>query len=253
MTHTDISVGELCELNTAATERDSGALAISGLSAGYGSTPVLHGVSLEVGAGEIVCVLGRNGVGKSTLLKAVIGILRPTGGTVSVGSRDVTRLRSHRVAREGVAYAAQEQGLFANLSVRDNLRLASGKKLDETISAAAGLFPFIASRLDQRVGTLSGGEQKMLLTARALAGQPKLALLDEISEGVQPSLIAGLREAVVSTNASHGTAVLLVEQNLDFALSVASRFYVLEKGHVVASGATDDDDAESLIGSHLVV
>src|SRR6266849_623899 len=118
-------------------------LSVDGISAVYGSTPVLHDLSLHVAPGEIVCVLGRNGVGKSTLLKAVIGIVRPAAGKIKVTSREVTRLRSCRIARQGVSYAAQEHGLFANLSVRDNLRLAANGRLDEALSQASGLFDFI--------------------------------------------------------------------------------------------------------------
>jgi branched-chain amino acid transport system ATP-binding protein len=228
-------------------------LSLRSVAAGYGATPVLDDIDLTVGPGEVVCLMGRNGVGKSTMLKVAMGLVRATAGQVAVGDRTTTRLRSHLVAREGVSYAAQERGLFANLTVRDNLKLAAAGDPTTAIEEASALFGFIGARLDQRAGTLSGGEQKMLLTARALSGAPRLALLDEISEGVQPSLIAGLRDAVIQANARHGTAVLIVEQHIELALSVATRFYMLEKGRIVAAGATADPDAEQVIHRHLII
>ena len=230
-------------------------LEIRGLEVAYGSTRVLHGVELEVESGEVVCLLGRNGVGKTTLLRGVMGLTRPSAGSVRLDGEEVAGLAPYVISRRGVSYAAQDGGLFTGLTVRDNLRLGSRSResFDEEVEEVGALFPVLVQRLSQKAGTLSGGEQKMLLTARALMSRPRLALLDEVTEGVQPSLLPRITSALGAVNAGGDVAILLVEQNVSFALAVASRFYVMEKGRIVESGPVTGDAAEEAIHRHLVL
>ena len=231
------------------------ALQLKAVDSGYDQAMVLRGVSLQIAPGEIMALLGKNGMGKTTLLKAVMGYLPKRAGTVQVFGQDVTGWPVHRVARQQVAYSPQEQALFAELSIRDNLRLglSSDKGFDEGYAAMTEHFPFLAGRLAQLAGTLSGGEQKMLLVARALMMRPRLILIDEITEGLQPSVIKRLAASLRHERATHGTAMLIVEQNVGFALQVADRYSVLKRGEVVAVGATSDPNAEQTIHSQLQV
>lgn len=189
------------------------ALALQGVTSGYRTSLVLRDLSLEVREGEAVALLGKNGMGKSTLLKTVMGYLVKKSGTVHLHGENITRLPPHRIARCGVAYASQEQPLFADLSIRDNLRLGLVQEscFDERFASVEPLFPVFKSRLQQYAGTLSGGEQKMLLLARALMMQPKVILLDEITEGLQPSVIDRLADALLQERAQRGTTMLIVE------------------------------------------
>ncbi|MEI2415893.1 ABC transporter ATP-binding protein [Orrella sp. JC864] len=230
-------------------------LDLQDVQSGYKSSIVLKGVSLSVSMGEAVALLGKNGMGKSTLLKTVMGYLPKAAGHVRLAGQDVTRLAPYRVAQRGVAYAAQEQPLFQDLSVRDNLRLAlPGDALfDARFAPVAELFPVFGTRLRQPAGTLSGGEQKMLLVARALMARPRLLLLDEITEGLQPSVIDRLARALRWERSEHGTAMLIVEQNVAFAREVADRYLVLKQGAIVDAGAMQAPDAARRIFGHLTV
>jgi branched-chain amino acid transport system ATP-binding protein len=216
---------------------------------------VLDDVSLTVERGACVALLGKNGMGKSTLLKTVMGYLPKQRGRVSVGGVDATRLRPHEVARCGVAYAAQEQPLFPDLSIRDNLRLGLPRDqlFDERFAEIAELFPVFTSRLRQHAGTLSGGEQKMLLVARGLMQRPALLLLDEITEGLQPSVIERLGRALNWERERHGTTMFIVEQNVAFALDVADRYLVLKQGSIVDEGEAGAPEAAGNIIAHLKV
>jgi branched-chain amino acid transport system ATP-binding protein len=229
------------------------ALMVAGLRAGYGSTEILHGVSLDVREGEVVGLLGRNGVGKSTLVKAVAGVLPSRGGQVLLDGQDVTRWPSHRVARHGVAYVPQDGGLFDELSVAANLQipLGRGERLARAAERAFKAFPVLADRLAQRAGTLSGGERKMLMVARVLLQRARLVLLDEVTEGVQPSVVAQMAAAIEEERA-RGVAVLMVEQKLRFALEQASRYIVMKGGAIVDQGMVDATTAEA-IEEHLVL
>lgn len=221
------------------------------LCAGYGSTQILRQVSLEVGDGELVVVLGRNGVGKTTLLRTALGYLRPIAGSVTLGGADITGWPTHRIIRQGVGYAGQGNSVFVDLTVGDNLEIAmkrgDGQRLEELLL----LFPRIRERSHQRAGTLSGGEQKILLLTRALASARRLVVLDEISEGVQPSLLPDFQQAIRATQ-QRGVSVLLVEQNLGFALTIADRFYVMSGGLVVEEGVVDEATPER-VNAHLVL
>jgi branched-chain amino acid transport system ATP-binding protein len=229
------------------------ALALEGVESGYGESVVLRNVTLAIAQGSVYALLGKNGMGKTTLLNTAMGFLSKRRGRVSVLGQDVTAWPAHRIARQGVAYAAQEQALFAELSVRDNLRLGlqQDADFDERLAAVAHHFPVLAERLRQSAGTLSGGEQKMLLVARSLMQRPRLLLIDEITEGLQPSVIARLALALKAERDVNGTAILLVEQNVGFAVEVADRYGVLKRGEIVAEGSTSDAAAASVIESHF--
>lgn len=231
-------------------------LQLDAVSSGYQSSLVLRGASLAIAAGEAVALLGKNGMGKSTLLKSVMGYLPKQAGAVHVGGRDVTRWPPHRVARLGVAYAAQERSLFTELSIRDNLSLglADAALFDERFSDIATVFPVFAQRLKQPAGTLSGGEQKMLLVARGLMARPALLLLlDEITEGLQPSVIERIADVLLRERAQRRTTMLLVEQHVPFALRVADRYLVLKQGEIVDEGDARAEGARAAIFDHLRV
>lgn len=231
------------------------ALVLDGVSAGYGELMVLRGLRLTVPAGSVVALLGKNGMGKTTLLKAAMGFLPKREGRVAMAGVDITLFPAHRIARRAVSYTSQEQALFADLSIKDNLRLGVARDalLDERLAAVYGIFPFIEGRLAQRAGTLSGGEQKMLLVARALVARPSLMLVDEITEGLQPSVIDKVAAALRHERDRNGTAMLLVEQNVGFALAVADRFAVLKRGEIVLEGDTRDAGAAEAIRAQLRV
>jgi branched-chain amino acid transport system ATP-binding protein len=217
-------------------------LELKGVEARYGSTNVLHGVSLSVGEGEIVAVLGANGAGKTTMLRAVSGTVHRSGQIVFAGRR-LSR-RPEAVARLGIAHVPEGRGALAELTVRENLRLGAytrrGPEIKSDYAQILGLFPWMARRERQQAGTLSGGEQQMLALARALMQRPQLLLLDEPSLGLAPTIAAEIFEVVRRLNAEEGISVLLVEQNAVAALETASRAYVLEVGRVVLTGPSDE-------------
>ncbi len=221
----------------------SAILQVENLRAGYATGDVLQGVSIGVAAGEVVGVLGRNGVGKSTLIRGVIGLLRARSGTIRFRGEDVTREGADRRARRGIGYVPQGREIFPHMSVLDNLRMgrfiAPGRgrfDLDEVY----GYFPFLRERTRQRGGTLSGGQQEMLAIARALVGGPDLLLLDEPSDGVQPSIVHEIGAFIRELVARKPIGVLIVEQNIDLMQTVAHRAYVMDKGRVVANLRRED-------------
>jgi ABC-type branched-subunit amino acid transport system ATPase component len=231
------------------------ALAVVDLSSGYGEAIVVRTASIEVGRGEIVAVLGKNGMGKSTLLKTVMGYLPARTGRVRVFDEDVTGVPPHRVARRAVAFTPQEQAIFQDLTVEDNLKLALPDPgwFASGFARVGAIFPFLRERRRQRAGTLSGGEQKMLLVARALMARPRLMLVDEITEGLQPSVVRRLAGVFADERDRLGTAMLLVEQNVRFALDVADRWAVLKLGEIVDRGSSGEADAAARIEAHLAV
>ena len=203
----------------------------------YGKSHILHGVSIDVGAGEVVGVLGRNGVGKSTTLKTIMGLLRPAGGSVVFDGRDVTGTAAHRLARLGLAYVPEDRRIFRALTVFENLRTGLDRpgvdadRRAELLDKAYRSFPMLAERRGQAGGTLSGGEQQMLAIARAMMLEPKLLLLDEPTEGLMPRMVAQIR-TIVDALHQEGVAILLVEQNVPLTLEVSDRVYIMEKGAV---------------------
>jgi branched-chain amino acid transport system ATP-binding protein len=213
-------------------------LQVSELRAGYGAGDVLQGVDLAIEPGEIVAVLGRNGVGKSTLMKAVIGILPARRGRIVHKGSDVTSMPADRRARLGIGYVPQGREIFPHLTVMDNLRL--GRLINVEAGALAldqvyGWFPFLKERARQRGGTLSGGQQEMLAIARALVGLPDLLLLDEPSDGVQPSIVQEIGDFLVKLVAERPIGILIVEQNIDLIQTVAQHAFVMDKGRLTAS------------------
>ncbi len=231
------------------------ALEIAGLTSGYGEAIVIRAVSVRVREGEIVALLGKNGMGKSTLLKTVMGFLPASEGRVELQGRDITGEPTHRIARRAVAYTPQEQAIFQDLTVSENLRLGllDRASFDDELGRVARLFPFLQERLGQRAGTLSGGEQKMLLIARALMARPKLMLVDEITEGLQPSIVERLASALRAERERTGVSMLLIEQNVRFALDVADRWAVLKLGEIDDEGASSQPGAAARIAEHLSV
>ena len=210
-------------------------LELDGVEARYGPVKALHGVSLTVGEGEIVAVLGGNGAGKTTMLRAVSGLVATSGEVRFAGER-ITRAAPERVARVGIAHVPEGRGLFSELSVRENLRLGAYLQRDEDHERVRGYFPWLEERRDQQAGTLSGGEQQMLALARALMGRPRLLLLDEPSLGLAPLVVREIFRIVGELNEKEGLAVLVVEQNAKLALRSSSRAYVLEVGRVALEG-----------------
>ena len=213
-------------------------LDVEGLSAAYGRIPVLHDISLAVGEAEIVGVLGHNGVGKSTLLKTLIGLVPATHGTIRWDHSDITGVPAHARAQSGIGYVPQGRGIFPNLSVRENLRFAyqdvgEGSE-DETCDRILEEFPRLGGLLGREGRALSGGEQQMLALARCLMGSPSLVLLDEPTEGIQPSIVDKIAETLAQLRSGRALAILLVEQNIEFISGLASRVLVLERGHIRA-------------------
>lgn len=231
------------------------ALQLQDVTSGYKASVVLRNLSFSIAAGDAFALLGKNGMGKSTLLKTIMGYLSKQSGTIHADGNDITRLPPYRIARVGIAYAAQEQALFADLSVRDNLRLGLLKEswFDDRFAQIEPIFPVFKRRLNQYAGTLSGGEQKMLLVARALMMRPSIILLDEITEGLQPTVIDRLAEGLLWERKTHGTTMLIVEQNVPFALKVADQYVVLKQGEIVDRGDAKNDSATGTIFSHLRV
>jgi len=218
-------------------------LEVSGLFAGYATGDVLQGVSIEVHPGEVVGVLGRNGVGKSTLMRAIIGLLHARRGEIRFRNEIVTRESASRRARRGMGYVPQGREIFPHMSVLDNLRM--GRFVNEDAGRFAldevyGYFPFLRERARQRGGTLSGGQQEMLAIARALVNGPELLLLDEPSDGVQPSIVHEIGAFIAALVGRQPIGVLLVEQNIDLMQTTAHRAYVMDKGRVVAAMTRDE-------------
>jgi len=231
------------------------ALELAGVHSGYGEAVVVRDVVLDVRPGEIFVLLGKNGMGKSTLLKTVMGFLPLLRGRIKLFGEEISGLQPHRIARKAIAYTPQEQALFQDLTVEENLRLAltDDRMLAAGLERIGNVFPFIPERLKQRAGTLSGGEQKMLLVARALMTRPRLMLVDEITEGLQPSVIEKLAGVFKAEREEASTALLLIEQHVKFALAVADRYAVLKLGEIVDRGTVDAPGAEQSIVDHLTV
>ncbi|MCJ2135973.1 ABC transporter ATP-binding protein [Methylobacterium sp. J-026] len=236
------------------SEPATAALALENVSSGYGAVSIVKDVSLAVRPGEIVALLGKNGMGKTTLLKTVLGMVALRGGGITIGGQALAGLTPAKLVALGVGYAPQEQPLFQDLSIRDNLRLAvpSDRMLPEALERLFGHFPFLKDRLAQRAGTLSGGEQKMLILGRALMLRPRLLLIDEISEGVQPSMVERLR-GVLQAERDSGVSMLVVEQHVAFALGLADRYAVLKRGEIVDSGPAGAPEARARVIDHLAV
>ncbi|KQU16423.1 urea ABC transporter ATP-binding subunit UrtE [Methylobacterium sp. Leaf94] len=210
-------------------------LAVDDLHSGYGRIPILGGVSLQVNEGAFVGILGHNGMGKSTLLRTLTGNLPATAGSITFDGRDITRLSPTARARAGIGYVPQGREIFPALSVHENLRmgcLLSHDREEAVIADILTLFPRLKAYLDRPGGALSGGEQQLLALARCLCGAPRIILLDEPTEGIQPSIIEEIIETLRAIGRQRGLAVLLVEQNLNFIASLSQRVLILQKGRI---------------------
>jgi branched-chain amino acid transport system ATP-binding protein len=229
------------------------ALVIKGLRSGYEGPEILRGIDCTIERGQVVAVVGRNGVGKSTLTKTIMGIVRPRAGRVLLNGHDVAGRAPHSIARRGVAYVPQEKPLFDELSVRANLEIVLPRttRLREHAERAFSFFPVLAERLGQKAGTLSGGERKMLMVARVLLQNPDVVLLDEVTEGVQPSAVALIGTAIEEER-RRGAGVMLVEQKIDFALASADRVLVMKHGEIVVESEVGTTTAAE-IERHLVL
>ncbi len=230
-------------------------LEVTGLRSSYGATPILTGVDLSIGKGEIVALIGRNGVGKTTTMRCLIGLLRASGGTIRYRGQDVTRLSADERARLGIGYIPQGREVFPRMTVEENLQVGEligngrGKPRSDLVFQ---YFPILRDRRKQMAGTLSGGQQQQLAIGRVLIGGPALILLDEPSEGVQPSIVQLICRVLRAIRDDLGTTILFVEQNLDTILTMAERGYVMEKGHVIARLEPGDVSQES-VRRHLLL
>lgn len=227
-------------------------LRTQGLTAGYGPVTVLHGLDLEVNEGEIVVILGANGAGKTTTMRAISGIM-PRQGVIELDGHSIQKAGPDVIVRGGVAQVPQGRGTFPELSVEDNLRAGAYVRSDGTAGIVAdmnkwfGVFPRLAERKAQRAGSLSGGEQQMLAIARALMSRPRLLLCDEPSLGLAPLITQELFRVIERLNKEEGLSVLLVEQNANLAMHMASRVYLLETGRIVAAGSAAELSADDAI------
>jgi branched-chain amino acid transport system ATP-binding protein len=212
-------------------------LALENLSSGYSGVPVVRGVSLAIRSGEVLGLVGRNGVGKTTLVKTIAGLLHATGGRVLYKGQDVTNRDARDMARRGMGYVPQGRGIFTRLTVLENLKmgeLVGGRHDAHNYEQVFEWFPRLKERVHQRAGTLSGGEQQMLSIGRVLIGSPDFLLLDEPSEGLQPSIVQQIADVLVQRNEERGLTILLIEQNLDLVYMTAERCVVMDKGVLVA-------------------
>ncbi|MBU1360345.1 MAG: ABC transporter ATP-binding protein [Gammaproteobacteria bacterium] len=230
-------------------------LEVSGLQASYGATPILQGVDLRVGKGEIVALIGRNGVGKTTTMRCLMGLLRTRAGSIRLLGSDIATLPSDARARRGVGYVPQGREVFPRMTVAENLmvgELVGGPKGKKQPELVYQYFPRLAERRNQLAGTMSGGEQQQLAIGRALIGNPALMLLDEPSEGIQPSIVQLICDVLRSIRRDLGTTIFFVEQNLDTILDVGERAYVMEKGRVVGHIEPGHMNAQS-VRNHLMI
>ena len=228
-------------------------LEVKDISVSYGGIRALTDVSLEVGDGEIVSIIGANGAGKSTMLRTISGLLKPDKGSIHLENREITGLPPHQIAAMGISHVPEGRGIFYNLTVIENLEIAASARkeksgLDGDMERIFHLFPRLAERRKQLAGTLSGGEQQMLAMGRGLVMHGKVMLLDEPSMGLAPNLVDMIFQTIVQLN-SDGATILLVEQNAHKAVKVANRVYALKTGSVAFSGSPDDEDIDDILHS----
>lgn len=229
-------------------------LDIQDLRVAYGESEVCHGAALHVEKNEILCVLGRNGVGKTTLLKAIMGLVPARKGKILFKGQDITNLKPYQIARMGIGYVPQGRMIFPQMSVEENLlsgTLTEGKGVQAVPEDIFDWFPVLKERLHQKGGTLSGGEQQQLAIARCIAGNPEFVLLDEPSEGIQPNIVQRIREIIKQINRERKITFILVEQNLKFCLDCGSRGYVMENGVIQGEGDMGTIAASPVIQQYL--
>jgi urea transport system ATP-binding protein len=230
-------------------------LSIHELEAGYGESMILRGVTMKVEPGQVICLMGRNGVGKTTLMKTIMGLIKPKKGIISYDSKEITQAPPDRRAKAGIGYVPQGRDIFPQLTVEENLLLgleASSIRKTQVPDNVYEMFPVLKEMRRRKGGDLSGGQQQQLSIARALVSEPALLLLDEPMEGIQPSIVMEIEQVIESIKASKRMSVLLVEQSLTFATSIADYYYVLDKGAIVAEGSSSSLNEEQ-VKKHLAV
>lgn len=232
-------------------------LELTNISAAYGMSRVLYGIDMSVGAGEVVTLLGRNGAGKTTLLRTIVGVHERAEGTITFNSCDITGMRTYQRARQGIGYVPQGRGIFPHFTVEQNLRMGFGaltgrekRGTDAVPDHVYDLFPALQRLRDRNGGVLSGGEQQQLAIARALVTEPKLLILDEPTEGIQPSIVQQIYSALQIIRKELKISILLVEQFLDFVWTIADRFYVMRRGGIADQGSTCSRTQDSIV--HLL-
>ncbi|MBC7813572.1 MAG: urea ABC transporter ATP-binding subunit UrtE [Burkholderiales bacterium] len=234
-------------------------LTIDGLQVAYGQSRILNDVSINVPTGDVVCLMGRNGVGKTTMLKTIMGLLKAQKGSIKFDGTDITRMSPHKRAQAGIGYVPQGRGIFPHMTVYENLlmglealngdqRKASRDSIDEVHT----IFPVLKQMGRRVAGTLSGGQQQQLAIGRVLVRRPTLLLLDEPTEGIQPNIVQEIEDVILTLRARTDVSILLIEQFLDFALGIADYCYVMEKGHIVSGGDAKALDPE-IVREHLSV
>jgi urea transport system ATP-binding protein len=230
-------------------------LKLSDITVSYDQTPVLFGVNLTVNQGDIACVLGRNGVGKTTLLRSVVGLSKVVSGSIHLNADEITRAPTFKRARSGIAYIPQGREIIPYLSVLDNLKLgmsAAKRKYKKIPDEIFEFFPMLKQHLSRQGGLLSGGQQQQLAIARGLLSDPQIMLLDEPTEGIQPSIVQEIEATLKRINREKGITVVVVEQKIDFARQLAQKFFIMEKGAVVARGETSEL-TDDLVHKYLAV
>ena len=231
-------------------------LVVHNVTAGYGNITVLHDLSLTVASGAIFGVLGRNGMGKTTLIRCLAGLIMPQAGAITLEGEDISRLPPHQRARRGITTVVQGRGVFPRLTVMENLemgRVAAGKRKRNRLDEVLGYFPRLKERLMQDAGTLSGGEQQMLAIGRGLMTDPKVILLDEPSDGIMPILVKQIGVTLCEINRRENTTIVIVEQNVPMVFSMAQYCIVLEKGRLVAEGTCDDVSQSDVLLEYLAI
>ncbi|MBW1932499.1 MAG: ABC transporter ATP-binding protein [Deltaproteobacteria bacterium] len=221
----------------------------------YGLAHILFGINLRVEKGEIVCLLGRNGAGKSTTLKSVIGLVVPRSGSIQFKGREIRGKLPHQIARMGIGYVPEDRRIYADLTVRENLEVPKSRRnaaVQWTVEKVYSLFPILQKLDKRRAGYLSGGEQQLLAIARALIGNPELLLLDEPTEGLAPILVRTLEELIIALK-HEGISILVAEQNVNSAFRIADKAYVISKGKIVFNGSIDELKQSEVIEGYLVV
>jgi len=231
-------------------------IVVENVRAGYGKAEVLKGLSLSIPDGGVLGVLGRNGMGKSTLVRCIAGLNPPTAGRIMAGAKDISVLEPHQRARLGITTIVQGRGVFPNLTVRENLemgRIASGRSLPSRVDEVVSYFPRLGERMGQKAGTMSGGEQQMLAIGRGLMTHPKVMLLDEPSDGIMPVLVQQIADILARINRESGLTILIVEQNVPMIFRMTNRCVIIEKGQVVASGSRQELEASNAMHEYLAV
>ena len=227
-------------------------LEVRGLDAGYGRIPILNGIDVSIARGEIVGVLGHNGMGKTTLLRTLMGEIRATGGSIRFEGSDITRLAMHRRARLGIGYVPQGRDIYPQLSVMDNLRMGEiVRRGQSAVPELLDYFPLLRALTERPGRALSGGEQQILALARCLAGRPRLLLLDEPTEGIQPSIVDQIQAKLAELASALDLTVLLVEQNLRFIAALAERVLIMQKGTIVATIAPEQLSDRAIVDEYL--